>query len=132
MKFRDAKHLGTGDIIIQENNINVGKPLVQCSNEELVDERKFRNQRLLIERDRRKTEKKPFVIISIAVLILGFIYGCYKVGNLSDILTWLYAIPGAIFSIVSFQNYSTPNQFEQKHQQALREIADILRERGKE
>ncbi|WP_025236111.1 hypothetical protein [Mannheimia sp. USDA-ARS-USMARC-1261] len=132
MKFRDAKHLGTGDIIIQENNINVGKPLVQCSNEELVDERIFRNQRLLIERDRRKTEKKPFVIISIAVLILGFIYGCYKVGNLSDILTWLYAIPGAIFSIVSFQNYSTPNQFEQKHQQVLREIADILRERGKE
>ncbi|AHG73501.1 hypothetical protein X781_13530 [Mannheimia sp. USDA-ARS-USMARC-1261] len=65
-------------------------------------------------------------------MILGFIYGCYKVGNLSDILTWLYAIPGAIFSIVSFQNYSTPNQFEQKHQQVLREIADILRERGKE
>ncbi|OOR99329.1 hypothetical protein B0187_06120 [Haemophilus paracuniculus] len=133
MKFRDANHSGTGDIIIQENNnTNIGKLYIQCTDEELFEEREFRQNQLKKESQRRKKEKEPCVIFSIIILLLAAIYGYYKDPNFSNFVNWIYTFPGAIFSLLSIRAYLTPNQYEQKHLKALNEIRDILRERGVE
>lgn len=132
MKIRDINHLGKGDIIVQEGQNNIVKKLVECNNEELIKEREFRNQQLTIESKERKRKRKPWVIVCIIILIVGLFYGYYKDPNFTNIINWIYALPGAILSLQSIQSYYTLSEYEKKHLQALREIKDILRERGVE
>ena len=132
MKIRDINHSGKGDIIVQEGQNNIVKKLVECNNEELIKEREFRNQQLTIESKERKRKRKPWVIVCIIILIVGLFYGYYKDPNFTNIINWIYALPGAILSLQSIQSYSTLSEYEKKHLQALREIKDILRERGVE
>ncbi|WP_299306557.1 hypothetical protein [uncultured Haemophilus sp.] len=132
MKIRDINHSGKGDIIVQEGQNNIVKKLVECNNEELIKEREFRNQQLTIESKERKRKRKPWVIVCIIILIVGLFYGYYKDPNFTNIINWIYALPGAILSLQSIQSYYTLSEYEKKHLQALREIKDILRERGVE
>ena len=132
MKIRDINHSGKGDIIVQEGQNNIVKKLVECNNEELIKEREFRNQQLIIESKERKRKRKPWVIVCIIILIVGLFYGYYKDPNFTNIINWIYALPGAILSLKSIQSYYTLSEYEKKHLQALREIKDILRERGVE
>ncbi|RDE82755.1 hypothetical protein [Haemophilus parahaemolyticus] len=132
MKIRDINHSGKGDIIVQEGPNNIVKKLVECNNEELIKEREFRNQQLTIESKERKRKRKPWVIVCIIILIVGLFYGYYKDPNFTNIINWIYALPGAILSLQSIQSYCTLSEYEKKHLQALREIKDILRERGVE
>ena len=132
MKIRDINHSGKGDIIVQEGQNNIVKKLVECNNEELIKEREFRNQQLTIESKERKRKRKPWVIVCIIILIVGLFYGYYKDPNSTNIINWIYALPGAILSLQSIQSYYTLSEYEKKHLQALREIKDILRERGVE
>ena len=132
MKIRDINHSGKGDIIVQEGQNNIVKKLVECNNEELIKEREFRNQQLTIESKERKRKRKPWVIVCSIILIVGLFYGYYKDPNFTNIINWIYALPGAILSLQSIQSYYTLSEYEKKHLQALREIKDILRERGVE
>lgn len=131
MKINDITHSGNGDInILENNNIPVPKLLKQCSNDELLEEIEFRKKMLSKERMQTKNKYKPIIYISAAIFIFGFIWGTYEVRDITNILNWLYALPGAILGIVSLVQMSEPSKFEKKHISALNECKDLLRERG--
>lgn len=131
MKINDINHSGNGDInILENNNIPAPKLLKQCSNDELLEEIEFRKKMLSKKRMQTKNKYKPIIYISAAIFSFGFIWGTYEVRDITNILNWLYALPGAILGIVSLVQMSEPSKFEKKHISALNECKDLLRERG--
>ena len=69
MKFENSGHISAGrDFIITDNSQSF-KLLNQCTNEELLEEREFRKDRLKIE---RKKKGKRF-LVSLSITMIGIL-----------------------------------------------------------
>ena len=115
-----------GDVYIHDES-SQPKLLVQCTNEELYEERKYRKALLSGER-KRKYKCILILWLCAEALVAGVALWYYVHGNtnLSSLIIGLGSFLMAMPFTQAFQ--STP--IEQRQTDALQEIAMILHERG--
>ena len=117
-----------GDVFIHDESIEIGKLFVNCSNEELIEERTHRKSVLSGER------KRKFNRLVVAWVVLGLLLTAvsgylYFIGQ-TNLSSFLLGGGGIAISLGSIKVMAEPNDFEIRQQSALKEIAYILRERG--
>lgn len=139
--MRDINSKGNLNIdTVVDNSINLQSNnqeyplLIQCDNDTLYKERKFRKERLKAEKEKKfipstiKALFLAFIIFIVLLLINKLMPKLFGDNTLAILLT----IPSAIWAIMAIVLYFVPNKYEKRHLQALQEITDLLRERGVE
>jgi hypothetical protein len=118
-----------GDVNIIDNSEQL-KLLVQCTNDELFEERKHRTN-LLKNEKKRKYKKSGIFFISVIIISILVSIGIYLAGN-SDLASFVLGGGGLVASAASIKISTNPSEFEMRQAAALNEIRMILRERGGE
>jgi hypothetical protein len=125
---RDIKFFGNNKFVINDNSQHY-KQLIQCTNEELLDQETRRRQLLSEE---RKEKRYRILLASIAVLALCiFVAGvlCWFLGDINSFALFTGAA-GFMVSLASLKIYHLPNDFEKRQLSELAEIKMLLQERG--
>jgi hypothetical protein len=118
----------SGDLVITDNSIQLGKPFVQCTNDELFSERIHRKSLLRGER-KRKFQKVVLVWVVLGLALAAFSLVLFYKGKLeSSALSLGFA--GLAIGLAPIKLIIEPNEFEARQHGALKEIEYILRERG--
>ncbi|MGY2261510.1 hypothetical protein [Pseudomonas sp. SDO55104_S430] len=115
-----------GDLTINDNSPSY-KLLIHCSNEELIEEEKHRRRNL----NKEKTAKfRRFIPIwAFSALALAFAAFWFWLHGKMDVFSLLIGVAGLILGFSSLNMYEKPNEFEQRQNNALEEIHNILRDR---
>ncbi|WP_394293999.1 hypothetical protein [Aeromonas rivipollensis] len=117
-----------GDLVINDHSQNtVGKLLINCTNEELFQERPFRQENLRLERNRKM--KRGALLLSFAVIlfIISAVWG-YIAGK-SDFATLALNIGALVVGFATVKGVMEPNNFEIQEQNAINLINMILKSR---
>ena len=117
-----------GDVFIHDESIEVGKLLVNCTNEELIAERVHRKSVLSGERKRKLNRLVVAWVVSGLLLTAASVY-LYLIGQ-TNLSSLLLGGGGIAIGLGSIKVMAEPNEFELRQQSTLKEIAYILRERG--
>jgi hypothetical protein len=118
-----------GDVHIIDNSAQ-HKLLIQCSNDELFDEREFRS-RALKQETKEKWKRIATAWVGIAVVSCGVSLYLYITGD-STLAGLVLGGAGVAASLASVKVLENPNEFEARQMAALNEIRMILKERGAE
>jgi len=117
-----------GDFIINDNSHNINKPLNQCTNEELLNERDHRNNLLDNE---IKAKKKKYKKTSIFISIFGVLFVSYAFKNAQpEFFAFFISVAGlGIPILIYFENTKRQTEFEKRQILVLNEITYLLKER---
>jgi len=116
-----------GDFIITDNSQEY-KLLIHCNNAELLQEENHRRNILNKEKKSKRNRFIP-IWVTAALLLSAAAVWFWMLGKM-DIFSLLSGAAGIIIGLASLKTYEKPNSFEQRQHDALREIHDILRDRG--
>lgn len=118
-----------GQVIINDHSSQSQyKLLINCSNEELLEEEPHRKQNLTHE---RKAKLNRFLgFIGIASLLALAAATWYWINGKMDAFSLVSGAAGLIVGIASLKIWEQPTEFEQRQVDALREIHLLLKERG--
>lgn len=117
-----------GDVVINDDSTQIGKLLINCTDEELFHERAHRKSVLWGERKRKLSRLVVAWVFSGLLLTGGAIY-LYSVGR-TEFSSLLLGLGSIAIGLGSIKVFIEPNEFEQRQYSALKEIEYILRERG--
>ena len=116
-----------GDVYIHDES-SQPKLLIQCTNQELFDERIHRKYILANER-KGKFKRLTFAwLVSGIVLSVGALW--FYANNQDNFASMLLGLGGLAVAFASIKVFEQPTEFEQRQLIALQEIRHILRERG--
>lgn len=118
-----------GDVVIHDESTQVGKLLINCTNDELIEERSHRKSVLWGER-KRKLSRLVMVWVVLGLMLTGVAIYLYYVGR-SEFSSLVLGGGSIAIGLGSIKLFVEPNEFELRQQAALKEIAYILRERGR-
>lgn len=117
-----------GDVVIHDESEQVGKLFINCSSEELLEERIHRKKVLWGERKRKLSRLVLAWVLAGVVLTAAAIY-FYTVGK-TEFSSLVLGVGGIAIGLGSIKLFIEPNEFEGRQYAALKEIDYILRERG--
>ena len=118
-----------GDLHINDNS-NQSKLLIDCSNDELLDERNHRKD--LLSSERKSKWKRMAIVWLGAGCILGIIAIWFYFQDKPNLSSLVLGIGGLLVAFASVKIFEHPTEFEARQVHALNEIRLILRERGAE
>ncbi len=118
----------SGDVVINDDSTQISKLLVNCTNDELVNERSHRKSVLWGEKKRKLSRLVLAWVFAGVILTVAAIY-FYTQGQ-KDFSSLVLGLGGLAVAFGSIKLFIEPNEFEQRQHAALREIEYILRERG--
>ena len=117
-----------GNIIVGNDNSTHSKLWINCSNDELREDFKYRKKLL---RDETLGKWKRFanfwLIIGVAVGIISIYFYFSGNANLSGLLM---GGAGILCALSGFKFAEKPNEFELRQMEAINEIKMLLKERG--
>lgn len=116
-----------GDIHIIDNSAQP-KLLVQCSNDELVEERRHRGM-LLKQEAKAKWKRLTTAWVGAGVVLCAVSLYLYLTGD-TNLAGFVLGGGGIMVGMASVKVLERPNEFEARQMAALNEIRMILRERG--
>lgn len=120
-----------GDLVIRDQSQQPGKLLRECSNDELLIERR-RRERLLQEEMQRKW-KKIFNWGLAAIISACIFYAIKSIGGKVDLVVYLLNLAGIVIPVsVTIRIADSQTEFQLRQLAALKEISFLLRERGTE
>lgn len=124
-KSRDIKV--DGDFNVIDNSHNQHKLLVNCSSEELLAERPFRQENMRIEQKRKINRLLPLygvcLIMFVAAAILAMLNG------MQDLMTIILGAGSLFIGFLALKATIEPNAFQAEEQSAINEISKILKQR---
>ena len=113
-----------GNFNILDNSINDSKLLINCTNVELRDEMKYREDNIKLEQSRKIKRHKPYyLMVAILFIISAFISAYY---GLTDLITLSIGIPTMICGVMSLNSTLKDNFFQIANKQEIKEIKHIL------
>jgi hypothetical protein len=119
-----------GDFNVTDNSHNQHKLLIHCSNEELLEERPFRQENIRLEQARKVKRLRPFYIICVLLFVGAAAWT--TINGKADLATFIMGA-GSLF--VGFQTLKAtiePNGFQIEEQDAVNEISKLLKQRRAE
>lgn len=116
-----------GNFNITTNSQSEHKLLVHCSNEELLQERPFRQENIEIEQERKIKRLMPFYFLT--VFLFGVAAIMAWVSGRNDIVTLALGLGSLAIGFISIKLTFVPNTFQIEEQNVVREINKILRQR---
>ena len=117
-----------GDVTINDHSNKIEyKLLIHCDNEELLAEEVHRKKVLRKER-KRKSSVVLKMLAGCGALLL-FAAGWYFFHGKLDMVSALTGLAGGFFAFATLSGADTPNAFEKRQINALKEIDILLRER---
>lgn len=117
-----------GNLIINDHSQNdVGKLLINCTSDELIQERPFRQENLQLERKRKTKKAFPFLSFAVIIFIIASVWG--KICGDPDLISFSLGIASLLIGIASIKYVVEPNAFEIREKFAVREINLILKSR---
>ena len=117
-----------GDLNINDQPSHQYKLLIHCSNDELIAEEVHRRDVLNGERNGKRRVLFRLLGLAAGALLVAVLY-FYMKGNM-NFVTMALGAGSFVASLAAFKGYDTPNEFELRQIAALREIHNLLRERG--
>lgn len=117
----------SGDLIVGDRSENIGKLLVNCTNEELLQERPFRKENLRLERNRKLKAVIPILGTAVIMFIGSALWSTFN--GKSDMASVFLGIGSLIVGYAALKGVAEPNDFEHQEREALREIRLILKSR---
>ncbi|WP_320171214.1 hypothetical protein [Maridesulfovibrio sp.] len=128
--MRDFNNSGVfnvnGDVVVGDGN-EVGKPFIQCSNEELLLERRFRKENL---RREFKAKSKRVICTAILIMVCVFCFAGYEFykGN-SKLSMWILELTSIVLTFLGLKTVLTPNTYEKFEHRDIEAINIILKSR---
>ena len=116
-----------GDFNITDNSQTEHKLYIHCTNEELLADRPFRAENIKIEQKNKVQRLKPFYALTILSAFAAAIWAMYQ--GKTDLITILIGAVSAFLGYQSLRATSEPNAFQREEQDAVNEIAKILKQR---
>jgi hypothetical protein len=117
-----------GNFIINDNSENeVSKLLINCTTEELLEERPFRQENLYLERKRKIKNSFPALLTAICCFIAAAILGL--INGKPDIVSFFLGLGSIVTGLASVEGILKPNDFEIHEQSAIHQINLILKSR---
>ena len=116
-----------GDIVINDQS-HQPKLLVQCTNEELLEEEQHRRSILRKEESRRMRIHVPVFVVA-GLLLLGAVVWFHVQGDF-NMVSFLTGAGGIGLGLVNLKAMEQPSAFQIRQRVCLEEIDMILRERG--
>lgn len=118
-----------GDVNINDNsNSSEYKLLINCSNEELVQEEAHRQDLLEDERSRRRGITWKFLGTSALLLLVAA--GWFYIKGAMDAVSFIIGGAGVLVGVATLQKSDKPTAFELRQVATINEIRTLLRERG--
>ncbi len=115
-----------GDLVINDQSQKF-KLLIHCTNEELLEEEKYRQANLA---DERATKFNEFIVLIAVTACLIFGAGIWQwFQGKMDLYSLITGGAGFMVGLASLKLYERPTVFEQRQMAALEEIHMLLRER---
>nr|WP_321531045.1 hypothetical protein [uncultured Desulfuromonas sp.] len=118
----------SGDFNVTDNSHNQEhKLLIHCSNEELLQERPFRQENIWLEQERKVKRLKPFYALSVILFVTAAVWA-----NLNGKTDLASLIMGAASLFIGFQSLKATfeqNAFQREEQNVVNEIGEILKQR---
>lgn len=129
--MRDFNNKGNikvcGDFNLTDNSLNEHKLLINYSNEELLQERPFRQGNIKLEQKRKIKRLQPLYGITVCVFITAAIWATIK--GKPDIVTLILGVGSLLIGYQSFKKTLEPNSFQIEEQDAVDEINKIFKQR---
>jgi len=119
-----------GDLNISDQSQNEHKLLVNCTTEELLNERPFRIENLNIERRKKFKRILPVVGFSVLFFIIAAVWG--SITGKPDFVTFVFGLGSLALGFISFNVTLEPNKFQIQERRAVEEINMILKSRRAE
>lgn len=116
-----------GNFNITTNSQSEHKLLVHCSNEELLQERPFRQENIEIEQERKIKRLTPFYFLT--VFLFGVAAIMAWISGRNDIVTLALGLGSLAIGFISIKLTFVPNTFQIEEQNVVREINKILKQR---
>jgi hypothetical protein len=128
MRDVNARDMNAGGDINIYDQSNQERSLSSCTVSELYEERHYR--KALLSRERRAKLKRLALFWLIGALgIAGFALWQYSQGN-ENFAKFLFPVGQFLLALSTLKLFEQPTPFEQRQEEALQEIAMLLRERG--
>ncbi len=116
-----------GDFNVADNSRNEHKLLIYCSTEELLQERPFRQENILLEQSRKVRRLKPLYTIS--VVLFGFAATWSIFNGKADLSSFILGTASLFLDFLSLKATVEPNSFQVEEQDAVNEISKLLKQR---
>ncbi len=116
-----------GDFNVTDNSQNEHKLLINCSSEELIQERPFRQENIKIEQSKKIKRLKPFYGLSIVLFVSAALWAAYN--GQTDLVSIAMGAASLFIGFQSLKATIEPNAFQIEEQNAVNEINKILKQR---
>ena len=116
-----------GNFNVADHSQNEHKLLINCSTEELLQERPFRQENIQIEQTRKTRRLRPFYALSVALFVAAA--GLAIVNGKTDIASFIVGGASLFLAYFSLKATVEPNAFQIEEQNAVGEINKLLKQR---
>jgi hypothetical protein len=116
-----------GNLNITDNSQNEHKLLDNCSSEELIAERPFRQENIKLEKKRKLKRLLPLVSFTVILILVAATWA--QVTGKSELATFILTVGTIIIAFVSLKVMFDPNSFELQEQAAINKINMLLKSR---
>ena len=129
--MRDFNNRGeinvNGDFNVTDNSQNEHKFLINCSSEELIQERPIRQENIKIEQSRKIKRLKPFYGLSVVLFVSAALWAAYN--GQTDLVSIAMGAASLFIGLQSLKATIEPNAFQIEEQNAVNEINKLLKQR---
>ncbi len=119
-----------GDFNVTDNSQNQHKLLVNCSNEELLHERPFRQENIRIEQARKVGRLRP--VYALSVLLFAAAAAWASINGKTDVASFIMGGASLFLGYQSLKATIEPNAFQIEEQNAVNEVTKLLKQRRAE
>jgi len=116
-----------GDININDNSKNDHKWYVNCSSEELIEDRPFRQENIKLEQERKVKRFTPFYWLSAFLFICAAVWAVVE--GKQNLVSIVMGAGSFFVGYMSIKLTIAPNSFQVEEKNAVDEINKILRQR---
>ena len=117
----------TGDFNLTDSSQNEHKLFINCSNEELIQERPFRQENIKIEQSKKIKQLKPYYGISLVLFVAAALWAAYN--GQTDLASIAMGAASLLLGFKSLKATLEPNAFQIEEQNAVNEISRLLKQR---
>nr|WP_217653793.1 hypothetical protein [Moritella viscosa]SHO17750.1 Putative uncharacterized protein [Moritella viscosa] len=118
------------DLNIYDNSQQVYKSFYEMTNEELFNERPFREGNIEIEQERKVKRLKPFYGLAVILFIIAAFLSWFN--GKTDLITLFIGAGSLFIGFVSLKETLVANSFQEEEQEAVILINKILKKRRAE
>jgi len=116
-----------GDMNVTDNSSSEHKLLIHCSNEELLEERPFRQENIRIEQGEKVKRLKPLYVISIILFVAAAAWT--TIAGKTDLAAFFMGAASIFIAYQSLKATLEPNAFQVDEQNVVNQISTLLKQR---